>query len=175
MSLAGVETHREFIESWPRAHGYRFGFHLGEVLSLRTQRDWGKAWQKGNGQRFASGMQKMSQRTPQVSPAKNCSDDQDGEWTTEWTLSEDCGAVLSPIWSQQLAPGRPWNSQPPVAQVLRTRAGKLAWALWYPRCRDQVRIKWHLRCQGHWKGQKEQIGGAGVIWTMVSLTVQVKS
>lgn len=111
VSFARVETHRELIETWPRAHGYRFGFHLGDVLSLRTQRDWGKAWQKGNGQRFgfASGMLKMSQRTPQISPAKITQDDQAGEWTTDGTLPEDCGAVLSPSRSQQLAPGRPWN------------------------------------------------------------------
>lgn len=44
-----------------------------------------------------------------------------------------------------------------------------------PKVQRPVRLKWHLRRQGHWKGQKEQIGGAGIKRTMVSLTLQVKS
>lgn len=81
---------------------------------------------------------------------------------------------------KQISAAGPWKtmeSPPPVAQVLGTGAREVSMSqeVSMSPLVPKVRIKWHLRRQGHWKGQKERIGGAGVKWTMVSPTLQVKA
>lgn len=86
--------------------------------------------------------------------------------------------LLGHTFSNLISAAGPWKTMEfPTASGPSAKDGsrEVSMSPAVPKVQRPVRLKWHLRRQGHWKGQKEQIGVAGVKRTMVSLTLQVKS